>query len=67
MKLVLISDTHGSHRDVLLPRGDVLIHAGDLCDSLNNNLYQQRRQVEDVDSWFGQHQFKKVICIAGKS
>ena len=30
LKIVLISDTHGSHEDLVVPAGDVLIHAGDL-------------------------------------
>lgn len=25
-----ISDTHGFHRDVVIPDGDVLVHAGDI-------------------------------------
>lgn len=33
MKIVAISDTHGSHHDVKLPHGDVLIHAGDFCSA----------------------------------
>ena len=30
MKIVLISDTHGSHEELVVPAGDVLIHAGDM-------------------------------------
>jgi len=29
MKLVCISDTHGSHDELVIPNGDVLIHCGD--------------------------------------
>ena len=29
IKIVMISDTHGHHRDVNIPDGDVLIHGGD--------------------------------------
>jgi predicted phosphodiesterase len=29
VRIVCISDTHGSHRDIQLPPGDILIHAGD--------------------------------------
>jgi Icc-related predicted phosphoesterase len=69
MKIVVISDTHGSHRDVLLPDGDVLIHAGDVVNSLMSNLEQQRCKIEDLDVWFGQlianKKFKKIFCIAG--
>ena len=30
MKLVAISDTHGLHRSLQIPDGDILVHAGDL-------------------------------------
>jgi predicted phosphodiesterase len=29
MKIVCISDTHEKHKQLNLPKGDVLIHAGD--------------------------------------
>ena len=29
MRLVLLSDTHGLHRKISIPDGDVLVHAGD--------------------------------------
>ncbi len=31
-KLVLISDTHGKHHEVKVPKGDILLHAGDCTD-----------------------------------
>ena len=30
MKITVISDTHGQHRDLILPGGDLLIHCGDI-------------------------------------
>lgn len=30
MKIVLLSDTHGLHDDLVVPDGDLLLHAGDL-------------------------------------
>jgi predicted phosphodiesterase len=30
LRIVAISDTHGFHRDVVIPNGDVLVHAGDI-------------------------------------
>lgn len=30
MRIVAISDTHGFHREVVVPDGDVLVHAGDI-------------------------------------
>ena len=32
-RLVCLSDTHGRHRDLVLPEGDVVIHAGDMTKS----------------------------------
>ena len=31
VRLVLLSDTHGLHREISIPDGDVLVHAGDFC------------------------------------
>ena len=31
LRLVLLSDTHGLHREIGIPDGDVLVHAGDFC------------------------------------
>ncbi|MDE0001998.1 MAG: hypothetical protein OXQ29_04840 [Rhodospirillaceae bacterium] len=31
MRLVLLSDTHGLHREISIPDGDVMVHAGDFC------------------------------------
>jgi Icc-related predicted phosphoesterase len=65
MKIVVISDTHSAHRDVKLPEGDVLLHAGDLCFALGTNRKEQCDQIRDVDQWFGEQNFEKIICIAG--
>ena len=35
VKVVMISDTHGSHRKLTVPDGDVLIHAG--CASIRTS------------------------------
>ncbi len=35
MKIVIISDTHGWHDDVVLPEGEVLIHCGDMLDGFS--------------------------------
>ena len=45
MKLVCIADTHGRHRDVILPKGDVLIHAGDI------SVHGERQAFEDFNKW----------------
>jgi Icc-related predicted phosphoesterase len=65
MKVVMISDTHSAHRKVNLPKGDILIHAGDLCNSLGTNSVQMVNHIRDCDDWFGEQEFEKVICVAG--
>ena len=30
LSIVCISDTHGKHRSLVVPDGDVLVHAGDI-------------------------------------
>jgi len=30
LKIIAISDTHGKHRSITIPHGDVLVHAGDI-------------------------------------
>ena len=48
MRLVCISDTHSLHHDMLheLPKGDVLIHAGDISNKGG------QRDVTDFINWF---------------
>ena len=59
MKIVCISDTHGRHEDVILPDGDVLIHAGDVSSS------GQTFQIEFFLKWFSNQPHKYKIFIAG--
>lgn len=61
MKLVLISDTHTMHEDLVLPQGDILIHSGD---------FTGRGKPYEVEEFFGwlerqSKNFKHVIFIAG--
>lgn len=56
---VAISDTHGMHRQVTLPAGDVLIHAGDFTGR------GRRAEVEDFASWLSQQPHKHKIIVAG--
>ena len=59
MKFVAISDTHGKHRKLVLPAGDVLIHAGDIT-------YKGKKdEVTDFLNWFSIQKFKYKIFIAG--
>jgi len=59
MKIVAISDTHGFHHQVQLPKGDVLIHAGDVS---KRGLEEE---IIDFLNWFQQQDFKYKIFIAG--
>ncbi len=59
MQLVLISDTHGQHRSLDLPPGDVLIHSGDLT------LAGERSVALDFVSWLAEQPHKHKIFIAG--
>lgn len=60
MRIVLISDTHGLHRRLLkLPKGDVIIHAGDVT-----NVGRPEQAAEFIN-WFGSLDYKHKIFIAG--
>jgi predicted phosphohydrolase len=59
LKFVAISDTHCRHRSLRLPKGDVLLHAGDI------SYRGDRREIEDFLSWFGKLPYAHKIFIAG--
>ena len=59
MKFVAISDTHCRHRNLRLPKGDVLLHAGDI------SYKGDRWEIKDFLDWFGQLSFPHKIFIAG--
>ncbi|HXI19444.1 MAG TPA: metallophosphatase domain-containing protein [Gemmatimonadales bacterium] len=60
MRLVLISDTHGLHRQMpALPAGDLLVHAGDLTAA------GTLEQVAEFCSWFGGLPHSHKVVIAG--
>ena len=55
-----ISDTHTKHRELNLPGGEVLIHAGDFMSSgygLDDAI--------DFLNWFNNQKYKHKIFIAG--
>ena len=60
-KLILISDTHTMHEDLVLPKGDILIHAGDFTG--RGKPYE----VEDFFGWLERQakEFKHIVFIAG--
>jgi len=59
MRLVCISDTHSMHRQVPVPDGDVLIHAGD-CLGVGT-----LEELKDLDNWFSEQPHRHKILIAG--
>lgn len=58
-RIVCISDTHGLHRKVQLPPGDVLVHAGDI--TRRGTL----RELADFARWLGEQDYEKIVVIAG--
>jgi Icc-related predicted phosphoesterase len=59
VKLVLISDTHQRHKYIRLPKGDVLVHAGDFCSHGN---YEE---VKSFGEWLYGLDFDHIVFIAG--
>ena len=59
MRIVCISDTHTRHNKIEIPKGDMIIHAGDFCG--RGDLWEAKNFFE----WFGKPPHKHKICIAG--
>lgn len=60
MEIVCISDTHGLHREVSVPDGDMLIHAGDCTHGFGDRL-----DLGDFNDWLGELPHRHKILIAG--
>ncbi len=58
MRIVSISDTHGQHRKLSLPDGDLFIHAGDASNGRPGEL-------EDFIEWMVNLPFKHKIFVPG--
>jgi len=59
MRIVCFSDTHKKHRDVVLPDGDVLVFAGDMCG--RGGIQSVRR----FNEWLGEQPHHHKIVVAG--
>lgn len=59
MQITTISDTHGLHHQLQLPGGDLLIHAGDVC-----NRGSQEEEANFID-WFEKQPYTYKIFIGG--
>ena len=64
LRLVCLSDTHGLHRRVTVPDGDILIHAGDLT-VFDQPLPEALATVRDVNAWLGELPHPHKVVIAG--
>jgi Icc-related predicted phosphoesterase len=61
MKLVLISDTHCRLRKVVIPDGDVLIHAGDL--TFQGNIQETSQELRELGRY--RDKFKTILLVEG--
>ena len=60
MRIVLISDTHGLHRTLEVPSGDLLIHAGDFT------FYSKPPStVSDFNAWLGSLPHRHKVVVPG--
>jgi len=61
MNIVVVSDTHGRHGELGVLSGNVLIHCGDVFNAFASNP----DEVAELDTWFGQQRFARILCIGG--
>ncbi|OQS01246.1 calcineurin-like phosphoesterase [Achlya hypogyna] len=59
LRVVCISDTHGRHDDLVVPDGDVLVHAGDFTKRGTH------AQIAAFDDWLATLPHKHKLVIAG--
>lgn len=59
-RIVCISDTHGLHRRVSVPEGDLLIHAGDFMGA-----GRSLDEITDFNAWLGDQPHPYKIVVAG--
>ncbi|MHA2066686.1 MAG: metallophosphatase domain-containing protein [Candidatus Thorarchaeota archaeon] len=59
MRVICISDTHARHKDITIPDGDLLIHAGDF------SMMGYDREVSEFKDWFSGLPHKHKIAICG--
>jgi Icc-related predicted phosphoesterase len=59
LRIVCISDTHGLHRELSVPAGDLLVHAGDLTRR------GELDELRDLNAWLGTLPHPHKVVIAG--
>jgi Icc-related predicted phosphoesterase len=58
LKIDCISDTHGQHRKINLPGGDIIIHSGDCCCG------RLEAAMEFLD-WYKEQKYSHLILVPG--
>jgi Icc-related predicted phosphoesterase len=59
LRIVALSDTHGLHRQVDVPPGDILIHAGDIT------RHGEMAELSEINEWLGSLPHRHKVVIAG--
>jgi Icc-related predicted phosphoesterase len=59
MKIVAIADTHMLHNDLMVPEGDLLIHAGDMC------TYGRENEARETAKWWKSLPHPHKIYVPG--
>jgi Icc-related predicted phosphoesterase len=59
VRIVCISDTHEWHRELALPDGDLLIHAGDFT------FWNHTSKIRDFNEWLGELPHRHKVVIPG--
>lgn len=59
LRVVAISDTHGRHRKLDVPEGDLLVHAGDM------GAGRDWAELEDFNHWLGLLPHRHKVLVAG--
>ena len=59
MRLICLADTHNKHYEIPIPKGDVLIHAGDCTDGGTRN------ETDNFLKWFSAQPHEHKILVPG--
>jgi len=65
VRCVCISDTHTHHWELDVPRGDVLLHAGDVLLESRGADAASLEQLDDFDKWLSTQPHPFKVLIAG--
>lgn len=64
VRIVMVSDTHGRHRLLRLPKGHLLVHVGDIL-MRNGSGCGAARALADFNAWLGAQPFTHKVVIGG--